>query len=357
MILQIFADARPVGQHVDAECGQPGAVADARSLEDGGAADRPGRQDDFAIGLGGAGVAVQQEAHAGGAALRDRHPVDRGAGDDAQIGAVHRRAQEGVGRAPAPAAPLRHLKIARPQIVAAVEVGGFGHAILAGGQAETVEQIPAQPLPLDPYLAACAMGGARPILMILRPHEIGQDIVPAPADIAGLPPAIIIGGLAAHVDHAVDRAAAADHPAARIGDGAGAKAGRRLGLQAPVGARIAHAIKIADRDLYPQPVILAARLQQQHAVARIGTQPVGQHASRAARAQDDIIPAAKIPVHRLSSCARSMARRGRRRKGAGRARWRYLAGPWPANWPWARAGKGLWQASDGAGGWPCRLRY
>ena len=96
-------------------------------------------------------------------------------------------------------------------------------------------------------------------------QEVGQHVVPAPARQAELPPAVVVGGLAAHVDHGVDGRAAADHLAARIGDGAAAEARLRLGPVHPVGARIADGEEVADRDVEPDPVVLPARLEQQDA--------------------------------------------------------------------------------------------
>jgi hypothetical protein len=63
---------------------------------------------------------------------------------------------------------------------------------------------------------------------------------------------IVVARLAAHVDHAVDGRAAAQHLAARIVDGAPVRA--RLGsvLKHQSGARIVHAVEIADRDVDPE---------------------------------------------------------------------------------------------------------
>ena len=117
-----------------------------------------------------------------------------------------------------------------------------------------------------------------------RPH-----VVPRPARQPKLPPLIVIGGLAEHVDHAVDGGRAADHFTTRIIEAATVEARLRLGFQHPIGARIADGEQIADRNVKPDPVVAAARLQQQHAIGRIGRQPVGQHAAGRARAHHDVI--------------------------------------------------------------------
>src|SRR4029077_6172878 len=50
--------------------------------------------------------------------------------------------------------------------------------------------------------------------VVLRPLEVRQDVVVAPAPAPVGPPAVEVAPVAAHVDHRVDRAGAADHLAA-----------------------------------------------------------------------------------------------------------------------------------------------
>ncbi len=124
-------------------------------------------------------------------------------------------------RVPAPAAPLVHVEVAAALVVAAVEVVGLRDARLRRRLAEGVEDVPAQTLVLHaplPALAVHLVGGD--CGLILRLLEIGQHVVPAPARIAELAPVVVVARLAAHVDHAVDRGAAAEHAAPGIADGA-----------------------------------------------------------------------------------------------------------------------------------------
>ena len=60
-----------------------------------------------------------------------------------------------------------------------------------------------------------------------------------------------------------------------------------LGGEAPVGSGVGDRVQVAHRHLDPEPVIVAAGLDQQHLVVRVGAKPVGQQATRAARAHDD----------------------------------------------------------------------
>ena len=54
---------------------------------------------------------------------------------------------------------------------------------------------------------------------------------------------------------------------------------RLVGPEQPVGARIANAVKVADRDVNPVVVVLPAGLDHEHALAGIGTQAIGQQAA------------------------------------------------------------------------------
>ena len=72
-----------------------------------------------------------------------------------------RRPQEGLGRVPAHAAALVDLEVADAFVVAAVEVVGWD-AGLGAAAGEGVEDVPAQPLPLDPPFAAAAPCGRSP---------------------------------------------------------------------------------------------------------------------------------------------------------------------------------------------------
>src|SRR5262249_59907609 len=69
--------------------------------------------------------------------------------------------------------------------------------------------------------------------MILMLLEDRQHIVPAPAREAKLAPMVVVGSLAAHVDHGIDRRGASDHLAARVVQRTTVKAGHCFGLEHP----------------------------------------------------------------------------------------------------------------------------
>ena len=231
-------------------------------------------------------------------------PLKFEAGDQAsrlqpQIGARQHRLEKTARRRPSPSALLVDVEVAGALIVAGVEVGDRLDAGLGGGVAKRFEQRPPHPGRLDPPFAADAMAFAGPEKMILVALEIGQHVVPAPAGEAELAPVIVVGGLAAHVDHGVDGGRAADHLAARIVQAAAVEAFLGLGLEHPVRARIADGEEIADRDVIPDPIIPPAGLQQQHARIGRSREPVRQHAARGTGADDDVVVIARdgLVVH------------------------------------------------------------
>src|SRR3546814_13334808 len=86
--------------------------------------------------------------------------------------------------------------------------------------AEGFQDLPAEAHLLDAPLAADPVHVVGAAGLVLGPHEIGQHVLPRPADIAQLAPLVVVAGLPAHVDHAVDRRTAAQPPAARGAHGA-----------------------------------------------------------------------------------------------------------------------------------------
>ena len=198
--------------------------------------------------------AVPDEAQADGAAAFEDDAGRLRAGQHGEVGPALAGRRKALARAPAHAAALVDLEIAAALVVAAVEVGHARDADLGRRLAEGVEDLPGQALLLDPPLAARAVHLVGAGGKILGALEVRQDVVPAPAAVARLAPAVVVARLAAHVDHAVDRRAAAEHAAARIVERAAVQAGLGLGLEAPVGARVVLGVEVADRDVDPDPV-------------------------------------------------------------------------------------------------------
>ena len=294
VVLEVAADAREFVHQRDAEILEQAARADAGELQELGRADGAARQDDLAPRrhIGRPALAAELDAECAAPVEADARRL--GVGEDGQVRPTHDRAQEGFRCVPAHAALLVDVEVAAALVVAAVEVVGPGDADLGRGRPEGLEDLPAQAHVLDPPLAARAVGLVGALVEVLGAGEGGQHVVPAPAGVAELAPVVVVARLAAHVDHAVDRRAAAQHPAARIVERAAVEARLRLGLEAPVGPGVVLGVEVADRDVNPDVAVLAAGLEQADPVVRVRGQPVGEHAARRAGADDHGVELAEI---------------------------------------------------------------
>ena len=156
-----------------------------------------------------------------------------------QVAALPSRPQVADRGPAAPRAPLRHLVDAAAFLALAVEVGVVGHAGLLRGADEGA----ASGMRADQV--GDAQRAARAVLGIRRaahcPRRGGSRAAPrdSPAGAALLlRPRVVVEGVAAGVDHGVDRAAAAQHPA--LGEHHLAPVGlaqRRRGVAPGVAAR------------------------------------------------------------------------------------------------------------------------
>ena len=323
MVLQVGAHAGTVFDHRNAVLLQQRCRADARKLEQLCGANAAGAQDHLTLGRCGDHLMTAPDLHAGATLaavglLLDLQAGHLGRGPHLEIGtAVAGRAQERLGRVPAPTAFLVHFEVAHALVVAAVEVVCGRNAGLLRGLGKGVKHIPAQALLLDPPFApglVVAQQGAVAVsrlaleihqlggntlgavqcvgafVIVLMVLEVGQGIVPAPGLVARqLRPLVVVARLAAHVDHAVDARAATQHLAARVAQRAAVQAGVGLGVVKPVSAGVADAVEVAHWNVDPVVVIAATGLDQQHALAGVGAEPVGQQAAGGTGADDDVV--------------------------------------------------------------------
>ena len=290
VVVQVLPDAGQVAEHVDAALLQQGAGADARQLQDLRRADGAGGQDHLAPRRQPlAGQQLDPGCARAGAVRFDRDAPHLRVGPHGQVRPLPDRAQERLDAAPAPAAALVHLEVGVAEVVAPVELGDLRNPALLGGVPPGVEDLPAHAPLFDPHLAAGPVAFVGAVLVVLRALEHRQHVVPAPAAVAERRPVVVVALLPAHVDHRVDRGAAAEDPPAGVADAAAVQPGVGLGPVAPVGARVADGVEVADRDVDPEVVVPPARLEQQHADAGVGGQPVGEHAPGRAGPDDDVV--------------------------------------------------------------------
>ena len=149
----------------------------------------------------------------------DHEPLDLRLDPHCQIRPRHDRTQIRLGSAPAPATTLVHLKVGVPEVVAPIEFGDLRNPTLRRCIAPRLENLPADPLLLDAHLATDPMKLIGAVLVVLRPLEHREHVVPAPPAVAKRRPVVVVGLLTAHVDHRVDRRAPAQHLATRVADG------------------------------------------------------------------------------------------------------------------------------------------
>ena len=289
MVLQIFADALQFVHNRRAGSRQDVAAPDARQFENLRRADGAGGKNDFTARFRLDDLSFAHIAQSDGALAGEHDAFDLRARDHSQIGTIENRLQKTARRAPAAAGFLVHLKIGGAEIVAGIEIPHFRNADFGGGFENGVENLPAGARLLDAPFSARAMKSAGAGVMVLHAFEQGQHIVPAPAFEAELPPAIVVLRLSAQIKHGVDGGRPADDAPARIVQRAAVEPRLALRLVKPVGARIADREEIAGGNVKPDPVIAPARFEQQHAIARIGRQTVGEHAARGPRAGNDVI--------------------------------------------------------------------
>ena len=283
--------------HRDADPAEMIGVADPGQLQDIRRPDGAGRQDHLARCpslLPGIPGAVAGELDADRAGAVEQHAMHQRAGDDLQIGPLCRRPQISArGTLPAPAAagllhPADIVAGARRQVV---HVGMIFEADLGPGldhrlaQQRLVGGVGGQQRP------AMAVKLVLPALPALGLFEIGQDdsVAPTTSPVAELAPMVEILGLAADIDHAVDRARSAKHPAAGIGDRPPIGAGIGLGGEAPGDRRMVEQLHVPGGDVDQRVAVAPAGFDQHDTGTGILAEPVGQDAAGRARTDNDVI--------------------------------------------------------------------
>src|SRR5439155_15360694 len=162
-------------------------------------------QDDLARRPGGVDPALTAEIDADGAAALEQDLLGERLGDDLQVAALHRWAQIADRGRAAPAVARRRLVIADAFLAGAVEivVARIAHLDRALDEGFADRMVVGHVRHAERATAAVKFVAAA--RLVLGTPEIGQDVVERPAGVAELAPMIEILGLAADIDHAVDR--------------------------------------------------------------------------------------------------------------------------------------------------------
>src|SRR5690606_15337970 len=152
-----------------------------------------------------------------------------------------------------------------------------------------IENLPRKALPFDPPLAAGTMRSACARMVVFDLLEQGKHVLPGPPRVALSGPAVVVGGLTPHVDHAVDGGASTQHAATRVAQTTAVQPGVGRGGVAPIGALVANAIEVANGNVDPPPVVATAGFQQQNTGAGIGGETVCKQTAGGTGADDDVI--------------------------------------------------------------------
>ena len=126
-------------------------------------------------------------------------------------------------------------------------------------------------------------------LVVLGAAEVRQHLVVGPAVVALGGPVVVVGAVAADVDHRVDRARASQHLAARLPADAPVQALLRDGVEVPVGRLGLRQQRQARGHVDQDVLVHRAGLDQRHRHRRILAQPRRQHAAARAAAHHDVV--------------------------------------------------------------------
>src|SRR5262245_18375573 len=134
--------------------------------------------------------------------------------------------------------------------------------------------------------------------LVLGAAKIRENILEAPAGIAELAPMIEVRRLAADVEQAIDRARPAQHFPPRLDDLPVVELCLRLRGIEPIDLTIGEPLAVVEWDMNPDVAVVAARLQQENAMATRGGQTIGENAAGASGADDDIVEGLRLRLHR-----------------------------------------------------------
>ena len=286
VLAQVLADARQSVAHLDAERAQPLRLTDARQFEELRRVDRSAAHHDGAARSGFARLASDRIAHAGAAFALEQEPFGERPGLDPQVGASLRRIEVATGRTHAPARGDRGLAHGDAVLLGAVVVGIVRDPDFAGRLDHGGIERTGRGGIGDLQRARAAAKALVAFVVAFHALEEGKDVLVGPALVAHLRPGVEVLRLAAHEGQAVDGARAAEQFSARHRDAAAVGAGLGLGTVEPVDGRVGDQPRIADGNAGPG-MAGGPGFQQQHLVARVGRQPVGDDGARRTGADDD----------------------------------------------------------------------
>ena len=197
-----------------------------------------------------------------------------------------------VRRRSAPALAVANGEMVGPRalLLTAVEVARDRIARLLGGTDEGAVNWVARRPARNPKRPALPVPGVGAVLVMLSAFEVGEHVSIAPAGQAKLAPVVVVAGVAAYVDHAVNGGRSAPAAPARLVKSAPVQEFLRRRLEPPVRRPlVGDHVADAGGHLNQYAFVFAARLDQGDLDIGILGQPVGQDAASAASADNDIV--------------------------------------------------------------------
>ena len=287
MVLQVSPD-RQVGARLDPEPAQLLGRADAREQQQLRRLVGAGAEDHLALRPDRLRRVPSHDLDADGAIALEQDPRGVGVGEHLDVGTQALRREVGERGAAAAAVSLRDLEPADALLGRAVVVVGLGDPGLHGGLDHRRRVAMLRAAVADAQRPAGAVVIALAAFVVLSLLEVRQGVLISPAREAHSRPLVVVGAVAADVEHRVERARAAEYAAARQVEPLIGEAGLRLADEAPVEAAVPEPLE-ADRQVDLGRAVGRAGVEQEDPYARILAEPGGEDASGRAGADDDVV--------------------------------------------------------------------
>ena len=289
VVLQVLPHARQRMGHGDAVALQLCLRADAGEHQQLRRAEGAAAQHRLAPRAHLPELAAVVVGDARGAPAVEQHARRHGLRDHLQVGPRQVGREKRLGGAATLAVALRHLVEEGAFLRGAVVVGVGGEAVHARGLQEHLVDGAVVARVGHVQRAALAVEGVGELLVVLAALEQRQHLVVRPAGVAQRGPVVVVPAVAAHVEHGVDGAGAAQHLAARLVAAPPVQARLRHRLEGVVAPPGGHDGDHPGRGVDQHAAVGAARFQQADAGAGVIGQAGGQRTARRARAGDDVV--------------------------------------------------------------------
>ena len=290
MLLQVAADALAVMDDFDAVLLKMHGRSDARQHQKMRRVIGPAGKYHFAPGADLLRPRGRVDLDADAFLAVEHDAAHQDAGANGEILPSARRAEIGCRGADAPPPCIdRLLAAGKAFSLFARQIVRFGKASRLCGRHHLVMQEMRRIDRPDRHGPAGAMPGALAPPAVLQLAEIRQHVRKGPAARAHLRPLIVILGMTAHGEHAVDRARTAHHPPARQRHFSAAEMGLRLGPVGPVELGMRHRLEEGERHLQEDVIVLPTSLEQQDIGPGVFAQPRSHDTACTARAHHDIV--------------------------------------------------------------------